>query len=500
MTQDLPENILQPISSCILSHTGLFFPKNKWNLLKKGLKSAAAEHKMDSLSFANNLLKPSPQQHLINSLAAYLTIGETYFLRDKNLFQTLKDDIIQDMIHSNQPHGKTISFLSAGCSTGEEPYSIAIFLHHMFPVLRDWKIIIIGTDINPNFLDKARQGVYSRWSLRETPEQIVKSYFIQTDANRFLIAPFIKRMVRFERLNLMEPDYGQVLNLRGHIDILFCRNVLMYFDSVCRNQVIEKLVKLISKNGWFISGPAEFGFIQTSGLVPVKFSTIILHQKKAPFPDSGATNAAIRDSGGRPAFLSCIRPKNEPAAMPSKINTISKPFRKKRTDVELYEEASKDYENGNYNAAAKKLSRILGHPDKENGILMNTELMVLLAKSYANMGDLDHAGFWCHKAIESEKLNPEIHFLQSSIFQGEGKIKEAIRSLKHAIYLDPDFTMAHFIMGILLLNDKNAIESRKSLANALSLLKNKDLEEVLPFSEGMTVARLIETITAMLSK
>jgi chemotaxis protein methyltransferase CheR len=500
MIQDLPENTLQHLSSYFLSHTGLFFPQNKWNMLKKGLKHAAGEHGMDVLSFANHLLEsPSPQQ-MINSLASYLTIGETYFLRDKNMFQILKDTIIRGMIDADHSTGKTISFLSAGCATGEEPYSIAILMHHMSPVLRDWKINIIGTDINANFLEKARQGFYTRWSLRETPEQIVKNCFVQTDANRFELLPHIKRMVKFFHLNLMEPDYTKSLNIRGEIDVVLCRNVLMYFDDTKRRQVIENLIKLISMDGWFITGPAESGFVQSAALTPVKFSNVILHQKKSPPPETPPGPFHSRKQDDRPKYAPFPRRPGTVINLPMLNKHRPAGFRQDLTDVEIYEEAKRDYENGNYKASVLKISKILNHQPKSDGMLIETELMTLLAKSHANLGELDHAAFWCKKAVESEKLNPEIRFLQASIFQDAGKIKEAIGSLKHAIYLDPDFIMAHFLMGMLLLGENNATESRKSLSNALSMLRNKDPEEVIPFSEGMTVARLIETITALLSR
>jgi chemotaxis protein methyltransferase CheR len=465
----------------------------------KGLKSAAADHGMDVPSLASCLLESPAPQHMINSLAAHLTIGETYFLRDKNLFQTLKDNIIQGIIDSSQTHSKSISFLSAGCATGEEPYSIAILIHHMFPILKDWKITIIGTDINANFLEKARQGVYSRWSLRETPEQIVKKFFVQTDANMFELSPSIRRMVKFVHLNLMESDYAKALNLRGEMDVVLCRNVLMYFDDTRRNQVVENLATLISKDGWFVSGLAESGFIQSPSLVPVKFSNIILYQKKPALAEVDNSHALLKKKDDRPTLAPMPK---RPIASGSPLlhNKKSPAAIKERTDIEIYDAALKDYENGNYKASVLKLSQILPHQGKSGSMLIETELMMLLAKSHANLGELDDAGFWCKKAIESEKLNPEIHFLQSSIFQAAGKRKEAIGSLKHAIYLDPDFIMAHFLMGMLLLGENNVTESRKSLANALSLLKNKEPEDVLPFSEGMTAARLIETIAAMMAK
>jgi chemotaxis protein methyltransferase CheR len=123
--------------------------------------------------------------------------------------------------------------------------------------------------------------------------------------------------------------------------------------------------------------------------------------------------------------------------------------------------------------------------------------MILLAKSYANIGELEQARNWCEKAIASEKLNPEIYYLLSTIFQSAGDMDESVRSLKQSIYLDPQFIMAHFTLGMLLLQKKMPAESRKSMQNALSLLELTDADEILPFSEGMPAGRLIETIKSL---
>jgi chemotaxis protein methyltransferase CheR len=123
--------------------------------------------------------------------------------------------------------------------------------------------------------------------------------------------------------------------------------------------------------------------------------------------------------------------------------------------------------------------------------------MILLAKSYANIGELESARIWCEKAIDTEKLNPEIYYFLSTIFQSAGNIDDSIKSLKQSIYLDPEFIMAHFTLGMMLRQKKMPVESRKSMQNALSLLAHKDAEEILPFSDGMTARRLIETIKSM---
>ena len=157
-----------------------------------------------------------------------------------------------------------------------------------------------------------------------------------------------------------------------------------------------------------------------------------------------------------------------------------------------------DYNHGDYFRATEKLLTLFSeNHSNPPGFLMKTESMILLAKSYANMGQLAPAREWCEKAIDTEKLNPEIYYLLSTILQSDRKMDEALKALKQSIYLDPEFIMAHFTLGMLQLQKDMAPEGRKSLQNALALLNMRDPEDIPPFSEGMTAGRLIETLKSM---
>jgi chemotaxis protein methyltransferase CheR len=163
-----------------------------------------------------------------------------------------------------------------------------------------------------------------------------------------------------------------------------------------------------------------------------------------------------------------------------------------------YQEALEDYNHGEYSRAVEKLLTLFSENHSPSpGFLMKTESMILLAKAYANIGELKPARTWCEKAITTEKLNPEIYYLLSTILQSDRKIDEAVKALKQAIYLDPEFIMAHFTLGMLQLQKNMPAEGRKSLQNALRLLKLKDPDDILLFSEGMTAGRLIETLKSM---
>jgi len=181
----IPENILLELSQLVAVHTGLHFPEKKWPALAKGILAVAKTLSTDIHKIRCALQSAAPPKDLIHLIADRLTIGETYFLRDKNFFQILKDQIIQGLIQYPRRNAKKIIFWSAGCATGEEPYSLAIVLDDMLPELSGWEITIIGSDINRTALEKAEKGIYSNWSLRETPEPIMKKYFSPTGISNF---------------------------------------------------------------------------------------------------------------------------------------------------------------------------------------------------------------------------------------------------------------------------------------------------------------------------
>ncbi|MBC2713879.1 MAG: hypothetical protein HF978_01060 [Desulfobacteraceae bacterium] len=500
MIKDIPKNMLNELSRLISTHTGLHFPEKKWNALNKGIKSVINDLDTDIHQFIR-CLHSSPPKNIIDSLTARLTIGETYFLRDKNFFQILQDHILRGVIEHPKRKTKKIIFWSAGCASGEEPYSIAILIDQMSPVLKNWDITIIGSDINPVALNKARKGIYSNWSLRGTPEKIIKKYFTPTAGNYFEIAPHIRQMVRFFQLNLMDDNYPASLNFYEAMDIILCRNVLMYFNEQGRNSAIQKLSQLLIENGWLITGPAESGFVNLSEFSSVRFPNALYHRKGPPRKTIENFNP-IRISRKVHSTRPTVTVKSGKRFTDRKYvrritdGVVTRPPKKQK--YVMYQEALNDYNRGDYLQSVKKLLTIISKgKNNNNSFLMKTESMILLAKSYANIGELAQAKTWCEKAINTEKLNPEIYYLLSTIFQSSGNIDDSVKSLKQSIYLDPEFIMAHFTLGMLLLQKNAPAESRKSMQNALSLLELQGAEEVLPYSEGMAAGRLIETIKSM---
>ncbi|ETR68820.1 MAG: CheR-type MCP methyltransferase [Candidatus Magnetoglobus multicellularis str. Araruama] len=257
-TNNISQEQLAQLSNHICKNIGLDFPENKYKDLTRGVVDACGEFGFTNANECIEWLIHSDfNKQTWDTLAGHLTIGETYFFRDSSIFKYLKDTVLHDLIYSRWHSEKYLRIWSAACCTGEEPYSIAMLIDQILPNRKGWSISIIGTDINEKFLDKAKKGIYTQWSFRSTPDNIQKKYFSKKDINKFVIAPEIKRMVSFSYLNLAESRYPSFSNNTNELDLICCRNVLMYFSEPIRKKVVTALASCLSQNGWLIVSPGE---------------------------------------------------------------------------------------------------------------------------------------------------------------------------------------------------------------------------------------------------
>ncbi len=233
MATSIPAALLSQLSEFVATQMGLHFPKERWRDLERGIRSAAREFDFKDAESCLQWLVSSPlAKGQIEILARHLTVGETYFFREQKSLEILEGYVLPELIRTRRENEKRLRIWSAGCCTGEEPYSIAILLAKLIPDLKDWKITILGTDLNPRSLQKASEGVYSEWSFRGTPEWVGERYFTRAKDGRWAVLPSIKKMVTLHYLNLAEDAFPSLLSNTNAMDVIFCRNVLMYFHPV----------------------------------------------------------------------------------------------------------------------------------------------------------------------------------------------------------------------------------------------------------------------------
>jgi chemotaxis protein methyltransferase CheR len=473
---------------------GLSFPRERWRELRRGISSAAREFGFeDAESSIEWLLSSSLTKNQIEILASHLTVGETYFFREMNSLEILADRILPELIRSRREGDRHLRIWSVACSTGEEPYSVAILLDKLLPDINKWRVTITATDLNPSSLQKASEGVYGEWSFRRTPPWIRQEYFRKNEKeNRFEISPRIKGMVSFSYLNLATDTYPSLLNNTNAMDVILCRNVLMYFTSEQANRVIRRLNLSLVDGGWLIVSPVDSSPALSSGFVPINFPHAILYKKDGKQPVTMEAPALRLDTETEvlsPLPLgSPTTPEPEIVSPPEKGH----PF-PLEAEVQLapYEEALALYGQGNYGEAADRVLELVSLNEEDSNAL------ALLARVYANQGKLAEALVWCEKAVATDKWHPGLHCLLANILQEQGQIGPAAASLKRALYLDHNFVLAHFALGNLSRQQGKSKESEKHFQNALSLLRTFDQEEILPESEGLTAGRLVEIINAM---
>lgn len=487
MTHRISETLLEKLSKYVAHHMGLHFPKNRWRELVRGIATAAPEFGFeDAENCIKWLLSVQLKQKQIEILASHLTIGETYFFRDQRNLEILEEQILPKLIRLRISHERRLRIWSVACSTGEEPYSLAILLNKLLPAIKSWQISIIATDINPRALKKAVAGVYSEWSFRGTPSWVKEKYFERKSKNSFEIIPGIKRMVRFSYLNLATGIYPSLLNNTNAVDVIFCRNVLMYFTPEQAGKVVRQLKQCLVEGGWLFTSPVDASHIRNSSFKPVSFQEVMVYQKnerQASIMKDPPIQPITKEEKPSPFNFSIST--NLPQVEPDVKDTLSPKANKQRS---LHEEALALYEQGQYVEAADKASNLISlNPE-------DAKAHAILARVYANQGKLDEALLCGKKAVEADKFSIDFHYLLSIILQEQGQIEEAVKSLKRTLYLEPDFVQAHFALGNLLRQQGNSKESGKHFQNALVLLSTYDQEEVLPESGGMNAGRLMEII------
>jgi chemotaxis protein methyltransferase CheR len=501
MTDFISETLLSPLSEFVAARMGLHFPKERWRDLTRGIHSAAQEFDFkDAESCARWLLSSPLTQGQIETLAHHLTIGETYFFREEKALEAITGRILPDLIRSRRESEQYLRIWSAGCSTGEEAYSVAILLDRLFAHVKGWQLTILATDINTHALQKASTGVYSEWSFRGTPAWVKENYFERQKGDRYEVLPRIKRMVKFSYLNLAEDAYPALLSNTNAMDIILCRNVLMYFTREQAQKVVNKFFPSLVTGGWLVVNPSELSTELFSEFTSVNFPGAILYQKedaelhlKTVFGGEQDNESAIL---AQPFFGLTVGTEMEEAPSPESSGILSLEVDARRetpaSAPTWYRDASAFYEQGRYREAVAMLQELVSSGQAD------IAAYALLGRAYANQGQLDEALEWCEKAIAIDKTDARSHYLRATILQELNRAEEATGSLRRALFLDQHFVLAHFALGNLTRQQGKHKESERHLTNALALLRASGQEDKLPESEGMTAGRLVEIIRQMM--
>lgn len=264
----------------IYDQSGIYFSDNKKYLLENRLLRRVEEGGFDSFDRYIEFLKYGPgRERELSILFDIITTNETSFFRDINQLSVFSDAILPRVIKDLESKRiKRLKIWSAACSTGEEPYTLSMIILEKFPHLlkTGWDIEIYGSDISEGVLSSARRGEYTTYSVRNVPPPYLTKYFTKNSNGRYCVKPDVKSLIRFSKINLF--DDIKIRMLSG-MQIIFCRNVLIYFDERSKKRVISKLYDCLISGGYLFIGHAESLFNISRAFKFVSVNNVLIYQK-----------------------------------------------------------------------------------------------------------------------------------------------------------------------------------------------------------------------------
>jgi chemotaxis protein methyltransferase CheR len=376
----------------------------------------------------------------LDALARHVTIGETYFFREPATFKLLTREILPDILRQRRSAGlPSLKIWSAGCATGEEAYSLAMSLDSVRSELDGWDASVLATDVNSHFIQTAHQAMYKPWSFRGVDAKTRRQYF-KSIGKAYEVIPEIRRRVSFSHLNLAADRYPSQ-DIRD-LDLIVCRNVLMYFAPEAARAAVGRFAAALRPGGWLIVGAAEYSQTLFKDFETVNFGAAFFYRR----PPAKAANAPCR------APVRVRKSRNAPWPIPT-------PGRAGSGDVA---------------------------PD----------VAARLAQTAADRGMRDEALMWANRAIAAHKTDAGLHYLHGQIQLEAGNLHAAAAALDRAIYLKPEFALAHFLRAIVAQAIGREARAQRHFANALAALAPKSADDAVDGADGLTVANLTDMINA----
>ncbi len=413
--------------------------------LSNGNMSALVEH----------LESTHERESVWQSLLDALSIGESYFLRDKRHFELLKTHILPELVLAHRKaNDLSLKVWSVGCSTGEEAYSLAVTLYEFLPDFERWDVEILGTDINEKSLQSAQAGVYRPWAFRMTQPRFQTQYFEDFGDSKIL-KPHIHNMVNFEQRNLVT-----FAPPRDDFDLIFCRHMLLYLHHQATEQVETVLYQSLKREGWLVLGQSEALRYYHTRWITHSFPGAPIYQR----PSKRITQT-----------LNALRLKNP--------KRDTKPLNNGHSEPRVaYQMAVNAVHIEDYETAEHLLLHLLNEtPDHAKG-------HTLLGFIFASRRALNEAHAQVDLALKCEPLLPDGHYLKAMLYLEENMLIQAQKALQTTLYCERDHALATFTLGNLYAQSGNLPKAYSAWDNARRAIRFLDSEAYLSDLSDMTVA------------
>jgi chemotaxis protein methyltransferase CheR len=397
----------------------------------------------DCASYFDMLRDPERGPAELDALIAEITIGETHFFRHMEHFDALRELVLPDLMKRNET-SRRLRIWSAGCADGAEPYSLSILTKRdLGQQLAGWEVSIVATDINRRSLANAREGNFEDWCLRATPEDVKRNCFLQ-QGKKWALASQYKEGVSFQFHNLVETPFPSILSNLSAMDLIVCRNVMIYFAPGLMQRMIRQFHDCLVPGAWLLVGPSEPNMTFFTSFHTVNAPGVTLYQKPVQATPSPVSNQIS-------ARLSALCPLPPLSKLPPHANVEA-----------------------------------VVQPQAKEGV----ETTLVDIRCHLDRGDWEKAAACCERLLKTENLKSLVHFQYALALEQLSRHDEAEQSLRRALYLDRQFVLAHYYLGILLLSRGHSRKAAQSFENTVKLLNSRCDTEVLADAGGITVAEL----------
>ncbi len=455
----LGAGLINSAEALVRARTGLVFSDSRRTAFADGLLRAmqrAGTREPEAGAYLERLAREAP---LLDDLVGEITIGETYFFREPEQFRLIEGDILPALRPSRG--AAPLRLWSAGCATGEEAYTLAI-------ATRELGARILATDLCRSALAVARRGRYGRWSLRGVSQDVIERHFARA-GDKVEVAPGIRDAVEFRYLNLAADVYPSLATGVWGMDLILCRNVLIYLDAETIARVARRLLDSLADDGWLLLGASD---PPLSPLVPCE---VVVTRSGLAYRRAGVRE----EKPPLPAAVSVppLLVRHESTSMPEDRAVPA---------AESAEEAGRCYTEGDY-ARAADLAATQTRRDPGD-----SASWILLVRSLANEGRLEEAGRACAAALDRHLTSAELTYLHATLLAEAGRYRDAAVAARRALYLDRTFVLAHFALGGARARSGDRAGASRSFRNAERLLARLPPDEPVRGADGEPAGRLAE--------
>jgi chemotaxis protein methyltransferase CheR len=476
---------MQRFRNAVIERMGLQFEDTKLDFLAQVLQRRVDERGRGSAAAYLSELEREPSGAEISALARELTIGETYFFRNHEQFDALGDTLLMQR-QCARGRERVLRLLSAGCSSGEEAYSMAIV---GCEAISDpsWKVAIRAADINVLALEKARCARYSHWALRETSKEIRERWF-SPDGRDVVLDASARSMVTFEEANLASDDSD--LWQPAAYDVVFCRNVLMYFEPRQMRAVIARIARALVPGGFLFLGHAETlrgvseDFVLCNSVGAFYYRLRGDDRRKTVYFDRRAPRMSVnppaaQDAGWFDAIclaserVAALLPMPEAASLPAQSQ---EPSFDQGPILDLFRKEQF--------AEALKCLRAAAKSEEPNVLLLEAALLV-------HCGELRAGESAASRLLLIDAANAGAHYVLALCFEHDGFVARAAEHHRTAARLDPTFAMPRLHLALLARREGDAAGAGPEFTQALALLKSEEPRRLLLFGGGFSRSALV---------